>query len=174
MYTEETLHRDGLRGVGLNPHKGAAINIYNASITTPNITLSNPFPTELLSGAVPDIWGIETPSPIAVSHSWGLSIQHALTPNLLLEVAYQGQHDTHQVDWTSFNDATPNASANRQLFRPYPQWQFVQMIMNDGDAHYEGLELKVETSGTPWKSSNSRNPLYDAFLRLTTSGLEGR
>jgi len=30
------------------------------------------------------------------------------------------------------------------------------------------------TPGTPWKVTTPVYPLYDAFLRLTTPGLEGR
>lgn len=148
LYTQEVLHRDGLRGIGLNPQEGRQINVFNASISTPDISFSNPFPPALLSSAIPNIWGIETPAPASYSNSWGLSIQHELSPDLLVEAAYQGNNTVHLLSWVSLNDAMPNTAANRQPFRPYPQWQFVQWISYEGTANHNGLLLKLEKRPT--------------------------
>ncbi|MFN0166319.1 MAG: TonB-dependent receptor domain-containing protein [Bryobacteraceae bacterium] len=142
MYSNEVLHSVGLR-LGLNPKPGTEIRIFNAPIDRPTISLSDPFPQALAASATPTRFGVESPMPLSVSHSWGLSIQRAITPDLVAEVGYQGMHAVHQDGVVSFNDAAPG-TGNRQLRRPFPNLQRIEYLNGDGDASYHGLEAKLE------------------------------
>ena len=129
--------------LGRNPRPGAERLIFKSALATPTLSLSDPFPRSGRDAAVPDHYGVETPLPLATTQSWGLSLQHRLFRELLINAGYHGSHTVHRLETVSFNDADPGPG-DRQQRRPYPHLQTVQMPQADGGAWYHGLQVQVE------------------------------
>lgn len=128
---------------GSNPRPNALVRIFNASATTPNISISDPFPAALAASAIPRVTGVETPLKLTKTHSYGLSIQRELGGNWAAEIGYQGSHTANLMETVSFNDAVPGTGA-RQARRPNPAYQDIMFTMADADAWYDAMEIKVQ------------------------------
>lgn len=129
--------------LGRNPRPGAERLIFRSDLATPTLSLSNPFPRRDRDAAVPDRYGVETPLPLATTQSWGLSLQHRIFRDLLVNAGYHGSHTVHRLETISLNDAEPGPG-DRQQRRPYPHLQTVQMPQADGGAWYHGFQVQME------------------------------
>jgi hypothetical protein len=130
--------------MGRNPRPNVNTLTYLSDPTTPNLTLSNPFPSTIAaSAATPTLTGFQSPLPIAQVYSWGFEIQRQLANNVSLEVGYQGSHTAHDYIIYDANDATPGPGAI-QSRRPYPLWQQIVITDAAGTSSYNGLEIKLE------------------------------
>ena len=132
-----------VRRLSRNPRPGVQRLIFNSSLETPSLRLSDPFPQEGRGEAVPDHFGMETPLPLSRTHSWGLSLQHELSSHWLLDGGYHGSRSTHRLETMSFNDAVPG-TGDRQLRRPWPHLQAVYFPLADADSWYHGMHLQLE------------------------------
>ena len=137
-----------VKRLGRNPRPGPERWTYQSALETPTLALSDPFPEDLRSGAIPDHFGVQTPLPLATTQAWGLSLQHRLANNLLVDVGYYGSHTIHRLETVSLNDATPGRG-DRSQRRPYPDLQLVQMPLADGGAWSDGLQLQLEKAPGP-------------------------
>jgi hypothetical protein len=130
--------------MGRNPRPNVTTLTYLSDPTTPNLTLSNPFPSTIsASAAAPTITAFQSPLPITQVYGWGFAVQRQLAANFALEVGYQGSHAAHDYIIYDANDATPGPGAI-QSRRPYPLWQQIVLTGAAGDSHYNGLEIKLE------------------------------
>jgi hypothetical protein len=85
--------------------------------------------------------------------TWTLSVQHAFTNNLSLEIAYVGNHGTKLADLIDVNAATPgapNTKANgfiEQARRPYnnqfPYLSTINYYSNIAHSNYDGLQATL-------------------------------
>lgn len=134
-----------VQALGSNPRPGAEGRTFLSDPRVPTLSLSNPFDpkVQVPGAAFPNVTGFENPLPQWLIHNWGLSIQHALTSNMLFEIGYQGSHSVHELQVTEFNDAVPGPGP-RQQRRPFPQLQTYRLITANGDSRYNGLEIKLE------------------------------
>src|SRR5215475_13405648 len=90
-----------------------------------------------------------TPSDIRTGYvqSWHLTVQRELLPNLLLEVAYVGNHSVKLVALADYNQARPNATnenTSLQARRPIPGYSFIEISFPGGQANYHALQAKLE------------------------------
>ncbi|MBO0861842.1 MAG: TonB-dependent receptor, partial [Chloracidobacterium sp.] len=90
-----------------------------------------------------------TPSDIRTGYvqSWHLTAQRELLPNLLLEVAYVGNHSVKLVALADYNQARPNATNENtalQARRPIPGYSFIEISFPGGQANYHALQAKLE------------------------------
>jgi hypothetical protein len=79
--------------------------------------------------------------------SWHLTVQRELLPNLLLDVAYVGNHSVKLVTLADYNQARPNATNENtalQARRPIPGYSFIQISFPGGQANYHALQAKLE------------------------------
>jgi hypothetical protein len=131
--------------LGANPRTNATAVTYQSGLTTPTISLSDPFnPTQATpGGALPNVNGFENPTPLWLIYSWGTSIQYEISPMMAFETAYQGGHSIHESTVTEFNDAVPG-STPRQQRRPFPQLQSYRLVTANGDSKYNSLEAKLQ------------------------------
>jgi hypothetical protein len=102
--------------------------VTNNNFLSPANTLSNPFPGGAFTQAVGSAAGLLTSAGQAVgfmnpemkspySVRWNLSLQYQLTPNLVAEVAYIGNHSIHlPVTYTQFN-GVPSQYLSTSLLR---------------------------------------------------------
>lgn len=98
----------------------------------------------------------------AYVQSWHLTVQHELAKNLLLDVAYVGNHSVKLVALGDYNQARtvtaeeirlsnlPANDPNRRPLpsidsrRPIPNFGFIQASFNGGYANYHALQVKLE------------------------------
>ena len=93
-----------------------------------------------------------TPSDARTGYvqSWHLTVQRELLPNLLLDVAYVGNHSVKLVTLADFNQARPNNTSDPtggtplQDRRPIPGYSFIQASFPGGQTNYHALQLKLE------------------------------
>ena len=133
-----------LLGVLLNPRANAGFRIFQASPAQPNLLLSNPFDSnvQIPGSGLDNASGYQSPLPQSYVPSWGLSIQHQLSDDAMVEVGYDGTRSVHQMRLFEFNDAVPGPG-NRQLRRPWPTMQTYQLYMGNGDQSYHGFNFQL-------------------------------
>ncbi|HEY8460148.1 MAG TPA: hypothetical protein VIM99_07190 [Blastocatellia bacterium] len=90
-----------------------------------------------------------TPRDIRTGYvqSWHLTVQRELLPNLLLDVAYVGNHSVKLVTLADYNQARPNAAGENtplQARRPIPGYSFIQISFPGGQANYHAMQVKLE------------------------------
>ena len=132
-----------IQGMGKNPRPGAQLLTFNAPLESPELSLSRPFPVELADSAIPTLVGNQTPTPLTRTRSWGLSLQHRWTQELILDIGYQSSRTDNRLETVSFNDALPGVG-DRQSRRPYPDLQSVLFTAALADAWYHGAFLQLE------------------------------
>jgi Carboxypeptidase regulatory-like domain len=88
--------------------------------------------------------------------TWTLDVQHAVTPNMMLEVAYVGNHGTKLLSIQNINQADPNSPAAiaagispnntiaQQAGRPFnvqfPYLRAINWLSNGDESNYNGLQ----------------------------------
>ena len=149
-------------GIGFIDPYGAAGILNSNEFNVPfyyvgNITVF-PFsaPTYTLSGSLP---GLVMPSPTAptgnqryivptdgnqYSQTWSLSIQRAVTPSLMFEVAYVGTSGNRLLTANDINAALPGTT-NPTTRQPYgPALGKIRELSNSAHSIYHGLQSKFE------------------------------
>jgi hypothetical protein len=79
--------------------------------------------------------------------SWHVTVQRELLDNLLVDVAYIGNHSADLMILGDFNQARPNAANEDtplQARRPIAGFQWIQSAYDGGLATYHALQVKVE------------------------------
>jgi hypothetical protein len=86
--------------------------------------------------------------------NWQLSIQRELTPNMLLDVAYVGNHAVKQVLLADLNQARPLTAAELALpaaqrptldqRRPIPGFRSISAVLPVAFSNYNALQVKFE------------------------------
>ena len=138
-----------VQGLGTNPRPNVAAKTFTSDPTTPNLTLSNPFPSTIAAGTTtPLITGFQSSLPVTQVHSWAFDIQHQLSSRTLVEIGYQGSRTEHDDIYIDANDATPGPGT-LQSRRPYPAYNSIHIIQGNGDSKYNGLEMKFEERPGP-------------------------
>ena len=131
-----------------NPRANAELRFFLASRSEPNLSLSNPFDPANQLILPSGVQGVQDPMPQWYVPNWGLSVQHRLSQNTLLEVGYQGARSVHEVQVISANDATPGPG-DLQSRCPFPSLQEYRFLAGNGDKNYHALEVKFEKRPGP-------------------------
>src|SRR5262249_12239801 len=108
----------GALGGTRNPRANAGQQTFTGSLNTPDLLLQNPFSGAVPGGTLPNVGGFQDPMPQWYVPNWGLSVEHQLNPNTLIEVGYQGTRSVHEMQIVEINDAIPG-TAPRQSRRPF-------------------------------------------------------
>jgi hypothetical protein len=115
---------------------------FNASTTTPNISLSDPFPASL-ANAVLAASGVDPSYHGGRVHRWSLGIQQAIGTNSAADIAYVGSRTTGLASQYNLNQPEPGASAV-QARRPYPTYSGITWTDPTGYARYNALLTKLQ------------------------------
>ncbi|MBI3949273.1 MAG: TonB-dependent receptor, partial [Acidobacteria bacterium] len=81
---------------------------------------------------------------IGYSQQWFLNIQRAITPNLLVEVAYIGNLGLKLMKITSLNQAQPPASSPQGPRRLIPQLGIFSWNESRGSSNYHAMQVRIE------------------------------
>ncbi len=132
-----------IQQLGSNPRPGTEVLTYNSGLTEPTITFDNPFPSGGgATGGVPSAGGVQNPIKLELTHDYGFDIERELGTNWLIQAGYEGSRTYNETEGVGLNDAPPGPG-DLQSRRPYPTFGYMSFYMADGDAWYNGLNLKV-------------------------------
>jgi hypothetical protein len=98
-------------------------------------------------------------------HSWHVSVQHELTRNMLLDVAYVGNRADDLLLFANFNQARPNNAAGSIALadrRPIPGFADITYAFNGGKSRYRALQVRFE-----WRMSADVTVLNSLTLSET-------
>ena len=167
--------------LGGAPRQNAALESNFGGAVVPDLSMSNPFPDpgfdspEDFANAGFNPWGIQSPLPRVVVHSWGASIQRELTPDMSFEIGYQGSRSLNEFSTTTINDAAPGRGLEElRPRRPFPDFTTILMFRGDGDATYHGLEATIRKRPGPDGLSLLAAFTFSKSIDLSSSGGEGR
>jgi len=81
--------------------------------------------------------------------NWQLSVQHELTSNSYVDVAYVGNHAVKMILLADLNQARPplpgeNAAATLQARRPIPNFGSISAVLPAAFSNYHALQVKYE------------------------------
>jgi len=115
---------------------------FNASQTTPNITLTNPFPESLAQASL-------TPNSIdqnlrtAYVQQWNLGIERELHPDLVLELGYIGSKGSKLRRNSNPNQAVLGAGTVNSR-RPFPALGNIALLDSSASSIYHSMQLRLE------------------------------
>jgi outer membrane receptor protein involved in Fe transport len=115
---------------------------FNASTTTPNISLSDPFPSALATSLFAAS-GVDPAYHGGRVQRWSLGIQQALGANSAADIAYVGSRSTGLASSYNLNQPDPGA-APIQGRRPYSSYSGITWTDATGYARYNALLTKVQ------------------------------
>jgi hypothetical protein len=119
-----------------------------AALVTASLPAIKTMPQNLLDGRV---------------QQWNFDIQQSLTPSMLLDIAYVGNHDSHLAITTILNQRPPGPGTTTSN-KPYPAYNTITLLNSVGDANYNGLQVKLEkrySSGLQFISSYTYSKCID-------------
>lgn len=76
--------------------------------------------------------------------SWFLSIQHQLSKNTLVDIAYAGNHALKLLLFANFNQAHPFTTGTLATNRPIPSFGDITYAFNGGAGNYQSLQARIE------------------------------
>ncbi len=86
-------------------------------------------------------------SKTAYIQNWQLSVQRELTPNMLIDVAYVGNHAVKLILLADLNQARPNNPGENLLVndrRPIPGFRSISVVLPAAFSNYHALQVKFE------------------------------
>lgn len=88
-------------------------------------------------------------APVPKLYQWNLSLQHAITSNLMVELAYVASHGANQGFATDLNQVPvgslgPNDASGATNARPYPWYQGIGGYKAIGISNYNSLQATIE------------------------------
>jgi hypothetical protein len=86
-------------------------------------------------------------SPTGYVQSYQLSVQQELPANIIVDLAYVGNHGVHEVLEADYNQAVPNApggALSLQARRPITTNAGIQEVFDGGTSNYNAFQAKVE------------------------------
>ncbi len=122
---------------------------FTSSPLVPDLPQQNPFTAFTPGAGLNNVGSFEHDMPQWYVPNWGLSLQHRIGENTMVEVGYQGSRSVHEYLIREVNDAEPlvpgsGDTRDRQERRPFPFFQSYSYLHGGGDQDYHGLEMKVE------------------------------
>ena len=133
---------------GVQFFPGGTLN-WNGTVFPGNNTID----CDPVTGAPCTIMGIDRNIKTPYVSNWTVNIQHSFTPNLVLEVAYVGNHGSSLVGIRDINQVDPNSPAEitcghcEQAGRPFNgQFPYLAQIFQMGNiyrSNYNGLQTTL-------------------------------
>jgi hypothetical protein len=82
-------------------------------------------------------------SAVPYLQAWNFGLQHDLGSGFVLDASYVGNHDTHMWSYLYPNQPHPGPG-DVDSRRPYPNVSTIISDQSNGDANYNGLQVRVE------------------------------
>ncbi len=115
---------------------------FNASTTTPNVSLNDPFPVALANGVLAAS-GVDPSYHGGRVQRWSAGIQQAVGANGVFELTYVGSRSTGLSSQYNLNQPIPGPGAV-QARRPFPNYSGITWTDATGYARYNALLSKFQ------------------------------
>ncbi|HZT37815.1 MAG TPA: carboxypeptidase regulatory-like domain-containing protein [Bryobacteraceae bacterium] len=140
----EMENTDGRVNLNMIPFRFSE-TVFNTANTIPNRTLADFFLGKPLGslGSTPNLSPTYTRLQQGSDQHWNFGVQEQITPNMMLEADYVGNHGLHLNSSNPINDPTPGPGAI-QARRPYPMWGSISYFSQDMSTTYHALQAKLE------------------------------
>ncbi len=115
---------------------------FNASTTTPNISLSDPFPAALVNSVLVAS-GVDPSYHGGRVQRWSAGVQQAIGANGMVDLTYVGSRSTGLSSQYNLNQPDPGQAAI-QSRRPYPTYSGITWTDPTGYARYNALLSKFQ------------------------------
>ena len=118
---------------------------FNASTTTADITLRDPFPTRS-ANAAPTIFSEVKNYPTAYVQQYSAGIQREMSPGTVVEVSFLGNKTTHGSIQRQINAPAPGAGSAAVVAarRPFPAYGNIGQWQPGANSNYNAGILRVE------------------------------
>ena len=116
---------------------------YVTNPLVPTLTLNNAFPSGPLALPVPGIFAPDKDYKDGYIQEWSFNVQRQLGHDMILEVGYVGNKETHLDMVYQANQPLPG-SGGIQLRRPYPKFSTIQFNATVGYSNYHALQARIE------------------------------
>jgi hypothetical protein len=103
--------------------------------------------------------GIPLDRKTAYVDMYNLAVQHEITKNLSLQIAYVGNQARHLYDFYNANAPVPapgNSNDNRPYFPTFGYTQDITAFANDLSSNYNSLQVTAEKRMSAWYSFTSQ------------------
>jgi len=77
-------------------------------------------------------------------HNYYLDVQHTFAKNILLDVAYVGNHGLKLLQFANYNQADPNVIANNAFVRPISTYGDITIALHEAYSNYNALQARYE------------------------------
>jgi hypothetical protein len=106
--------------------------------------------------------GVQKTLPITTVYQYSLGVEQQLRSNMLVSVGYVGNSSTHMSQTVDINTlptsdltdrknvcggACGGSSADADYYRPYLGYSGINMVYDEGNAHYHGLQATFRATG---------------------------
>jgi hypothetical protein len=91
---------------------------------------------------------VENPIKLSLTHDVGFDVEREFARKWLVDVGYEASRTFNETEGVGLNDAPPGPGA-LQPRRPFPNFGYMSFYKADGDAWYNGLNLKVVKRAGP-------------------------
>ncbi len=119
-----------------------ASRVFAASPTTPNISLSDPFPSSFGTDTIITS-GMEREFPQGKVHRWSLDLQQELGGGSMVSVGYVGSQSVELTRQFNINQPVLGAGSIASR-RPYPNLGDITWTDGTGRSNYNSLEAKFQ------------------------------
>jgi len=119
-----------------------ASRVFAASPTTPNISLSDPFPSSFGTDTIITS-GMEREFPQGKVHRWSLDLQQELGRGSMVSVGYVGSQSVELTRQFNINQPVLGAGSIASR-RPYPNLGDITWTDGTGRSNYNSLEAKFQ------------------------------
>jgi len=155
-------------GFGMMYERIQGNDMYNAGPNIPfSLQVNTPAPVEMDNPRLSLTTGTAAALPInppgitglnrseykqPLSYQWSFGVQRSVTSKTVVSLAYVGNTNRYQNDYTQYNlpdqSALPGIIAGTASYAtapglPYPGFQSVRLSTNEANSHYNGLQLDV-------------------------------
>lgn len=114
---------------------------------TPPISLSAPFPPDLLQNYNPSTVSVkarERDQQAATIYQWNAAVEFLLPWESTLEVAYVGNAGRNLLAMVPANSVPFGTDGSIVANRPFPGWQQIENAVTRGQSSYHALQMKYE------------------------------
>ncbi len=77
-------------------------------------------------------------------HNYYLDVQRSVAKNILLDVAYVGNHGLKLLQFANYNQADPKVITNGKFTRPISTYGDITIAMHEAYSHYDALQVRYE------------------------------
>jgi hypothetical protein len=131
-------------GTGKITSGNIAPPLTNAGWNTGPLFPTGPISCDPVTASPCSILGVDRNITTPYVTSWTLNLQHALTPNVSLEVAYVGNHGTNLINIRDINQI-PLGATSRPFAKKFPYLENIFQMGNLYRSNYNALQTTLTT-----------------------------